>query len=182
MEGGWRGAEGTALDIYAEKRIRFRFGTVPPALAVYGPVGSVCLDIRMRVLECTWAMDSDEMRRLQARPLPLPLLQGQVEQAVLLFGSEDSQQEQAQRVQSLMVHYQSGHGNYQLEQITPAGWYLLLAWILELDGQEMVSPRLHPELRKNCGDEVRAIWSEAGALLFPNSIQSSCHTGGCGEG
>ena len=133
---------------------------------------AVCLDIRMRVLECTWAMDSDEMRRLQARPLPLPLLQGQVEQAVLLFGSEDSQQEQAQRVQSLMVHYQSGHGNYQLEQITPAGWYLLLAWILELDGQEMVSPRLHPELRKNCGDEVRAIWSEAGALLFPKNSDS----------
>lgn len=143
------------------------------ALGASALLRAVCLDIRMQVLECAWAMTDDEMRRLQACPLPLPLLQGQAERAVLLFGSESSQQEQADHIRHLLEHYHNGNGNYQLEQITPAGWYLLLAWVLELDGQDMVSQRLHPEHWKDCGNEVRAIWSEVGTLLFPKISDSA---------
>ena len=139
------------------------------ALGCSALLRAVCLDIRMRTLECVWAMDDGEMQQLQARPLPLSLLEGQAEHAVLLLGSERSQQEQAERLHELMDRYHSCCGSYQLEQITPAGWYLLLAWVLELDGQDAVSRRLHPEHWTDCGREARAIWDEAGTILFPQA-------------
>lgn len=137
------------------------------ALGASALLRAVCLDIRMRVLECVWSMTDEEMKRLQARSLPFSLLQGQAEHVVLLFGSEESQQEQSERLCKLMVRYQSGSGGYQLEQITPVGWFLLLAWVLELDGQDAVSPRLHLEQCRGCGNEAWAIWNEVGTLLFP---------------
>ncbi len=143
------------------------------ALGSSALIRAVCLDIRLRVLECVWAMNDDEMQRLGAHSLPLSLLQSQAEHAVLLFGSESSQQEQTKRLCDLMKRYQSRQGNRQLEQITPAGWYLLMAWLLELDGSDVVPQRLHPERWENCGDEVRAIWEEVGALLFPQISDSA---------
>ncbi len=134
---------------------------------------AVCLDIRIRVLECVWAMNDDEMQRIKTYSLPLSLLQKQAEHAVLLFGNEISQQEQANRLCDLMARYQSRQGNRQLEQITPAGWYLLLAWVLELDGSDVLPQRLHPESWEDCGAEARTIWEEAGALLFPQVSDSA---------
>ncbi len=142
------------------------------ALGASALLRAVSLDIRMQVLECVRAMNDEEMQRLRSCPLPLLLLQEQTENAALVFVSESSQQEQADQLIIWMEKYQNGYGNYQLEKITPAGWYLLLAWVLELDGQEAVSQRLHPEQWKNCEEEIRSIWEEAGTLLFPNRSAS----------
>ncbi len=139
------------------------------ALGASALLRAVCLDLRMRVLECVRALRSGELKRLKEYPLPFQLLQVQ-EPAALLVDSEEPPQAQAEKLLQMMERYHEGDGSYQMEAITPAGWYLLLAWVLELNG-DSVSPRLHPELETDRKAEARAIWEEAGQLLFPPSSE-----------
>lgn len=108
-------------------------------------MATVIYDIRTRVLECVWALSSQERDQLQDRPLPVHRLGLQRVDAniTLLRNSAKTTEEQAQELRELMLQYRRSRGGPQLERITPVGWHLLLAWVLELDSQSVLSSRLY---------------------------------------
>lgn len=115
------------------------------ALSEAALMAAVIHDIRTRVLECVWVLSMQERDQLRDRPLPIHRLglQKVNTNVTLLLNSTKTTEEQAQELCALMLQYRRSRGGPQLEQITPVGWHLLLAWVLELDSQSVLSPRLY---------------------------------------
>ena len=130
--------------------IRLRYLTDDSCETIHALSGAALMiavihDIRTRVLECVWALNRRERDQLQKRPLPVHRLglQKLDTDVSLLMNSTKTLEDQAQELPDLMLQYCRSQGGPRFEQVTPVGWLLLLAWVLELDSQAVLPSRLY---------------------------------------
>ena len=89
---------------------------------------AVILTIRIQVLEYVSILSDSEFQNLKNRDLPLELLH---RDDMLLYTYGHSIEKQKELLFVYLSDYRKGCVRQRKDKITPTGWYLLLAWLLE---------------------------------------------------